>query len=210
MMPSRVGQFEIKHELGSGEFGTVYAAIDTDLGRWVAIKTLRSEISNNPAIIERFRSEGYSLSQLNHTNITTLYGMPRVGRDVYLVMELVNGKTLDAVLGRLHRLGVQETRAIIAQTAVGLGYAHRTGVIHRDIKPSNLMLSDSGVVKIMDFGIAESGYAAAYQVRPARHLRISRAGTVPRRGGQRAQRSVQSRLRGLRGLDWSHSVRRID
>jgi serine/threonine protein kinase len=154
MMPSHIGQFEIKQILGSGGFGTVYAAIDTELGRWVAVKTLRSEVSSNPAIIERFRSEGFSLSRLNHTNITTLYGMPRVGQDVYLVMELVNGQTLDAVLGRLPRLGIQETLAIVAQTAVGLGYAHRMGVIHRDIKPSNLMLSDAGTVKIMDFGIA--------------------------------------------------------
>ncbi|TDH62157.1 serine/threonine protein kinase [Dankookia rubra] len=154
MMPGRIGQFEIKHVLGSGGFGTVYAAIDTELGRWVAIKTLRSEVSSNPAIIERFRAEGFSLSRLNHTHITTLYGMPRVGQDVYLVMELVNGYTLDAVLAKLSRLNLPEIRAIVAQAAIGLGYAHRMGVIHRDIKPSNLMLNDSGCLKIMDFGIS--------------------------------------------------------
>ena len=154
MTPSHIGQFEIKYELGSGGFGTVFAAVDTELRRWVAIKTLRSEISSDPAMMDRFRTEGMSLGRLNHTNITMLYGMPRVAQDVYLVMELVNGQTLDAVLRRLRRLDVQETLAIIAQAAAGLGYAHRMGVIHRDIKPSNLMLTETGVLKIMDFGIA--------------------------------------------------------
>ncbi len=154
MTPTRIGQFEIKHVLGTGGMGTVYAAIDTELGRWVAIKTLKPEISKNPAMSERFRAEGVSLGRLNHTNITTLYGMPRDGDELFLVMELVNGQTLDAVLSRTHRLGVPETLAIVVQTAAGLDYAHRMGVIHRDIKPSNLMLTETGVLKIMDFGIA--------------------------------------------------------
>jgi serine/threonine protein kinase len=154
MTPTHIGQFEIKHVLGTGGMGTVYAAVDTELGRWVAIKTLKPEIGRNPAMQDRFRAEGVSLGRLNHTNITTLYGMPRDGDELFLVMELVNGRTLDAVLSRTQRLGVAETLAIVVQTAAGLDYAHRMGVIHRDIKPSNLMLTEAGVVKIMDFGIA--------------------------------------------------------
>jgi serine/threonine protein kinase len=154
MTPSHIGSFEVKHVLGSGGFGTVYAAVDPDLGRWVAIKALRNEVSSNPAIIERFRTEGISLSRLNHTNITILYGMPRFNNQVYLVMELVNGQPLDAILSRLQRLDLRTVRAIVAQASAGLGYAHRMNVIHRDIKPSNLMLGDNGILKIMDFGIA--------------------------------------------------------
>ncbi len=154
MTLSTIGQFEVRELLGSGGFGHVYAAVDSELGRWVAIKALRPEISGNTALVERFRAEGVSLARLNHPNITTLYALQRHGQDLFLVMELVNGRTLDAVLQRVRRLGVTETLAVIAQTAAGLGYAHRMGVIHRDIKPSNLMLTDTGVVKIMDFGIA--------------------------------------------------------
>jgi serine/threonine protein kinase len=154
MTPNHIGQFEIRYELGSGSFGTVYAAVDTELQRWVAIKTLRTELGSDPAIMQRFRSEGIGLGRLNHTNITTLYGMPRIGEQVFLVMELVNGQPLDVVFHRLRRLGVNEVLAILVQAAAGLGYAHRMGVIHRDIKPSNLMLTDTGVLKIMDFGIA--------------------------------------------------------
>lgn len=152
--PTRIGQFEVRHLLGSGGFGHVYAAVDSELGRWVAVKALRPEISSDPSLVERFRSEGVSLARLNHTNITTLYALQREKQQLFLVMELVHGTTLDVVLGRLRRLGTAETLAVLAQTAAGLGYAHRTGVIHRDIKPSNLMLTDTGILKVMDFGIA--------------------------------------------------------
>ncbi|CAH2602461.1 Non-specific serine/threonine protein kinase [Rhodovastum atsumiense] len=154
-IPATIGPFRIRQLLGSGGFGHVYAAVDPDLGRWVAIKALRPEIGGNKTLVERLRAEGVSLARLNHPNITTLYALQRDRRDLlFLVMELVKGRTLEDVLGQLGRLGVVETLAVVAQIAAGLGYAHRMGVIHRDIKPANLMLTDAGVVKIMDFGIA--------------------------------------------------------
>jgi serine/threonine-protein kinase len=153
-MGNRIGQYEIQHELGSGGFGTVYAAIDTELGRRVAIKALKTEGSANPSMVERFRAEAISLARLNHPNITILYTLLHPADEWYLVMELVQGQTLDKVIYRQQRLGLQESLAIIAQAASGLGYANRMGIIHRDIKPSNLMLADSGQLKIMDFGIA--------------------------------------------------------
>ena len=153
-MRATIGQYEIKYELGSGGFGIVYAAVDMELGRWVAIKELRREVSANPALVERFRAEAISLAKLNHPNITALYHLLHPGDEWFLVMEMVQGQTLDKVLHRLRRLELAEAMAVIVQIAAGLGYANRMGVIHRDIKPANLMLTDTGQVKIMDFGIA--------------------------------------------------------
>ncbi|MGA3003655.1 MAG: serine/threonine-protein kinase [Acetobacteraceae bacterium] len=153
-MRATIGQYEVKYELGRGAFGVVYAAVDAELGRWVAIKELHREISTNPALVERFRAEAISLAKLNHPNITALYHLLHPQDEWFLIMELVQGQTLDKVLHRLQRLDLTEALAIIVQTAAGLGYANRMGVIHRDIKPSNLMLTDTGQVKIMDFGIA--------------------------------------------------------
>jgi serine/threonine protein kinase len=153
-MRATIGQYEVKYELGRGAFGVVYAAVDAELGRWVAIKELHREISTNPALVERFRAEAISLAKLNHPNITALYHLLHPQDEWFLVMELVQGQTLDKVLHRVRQLDLTEMLAIIVQTAAGLGYANRMGVIHRDIKPSNLMLTDTGQVKIMDFGIA--------------------------------------------------------
>ena len=155
-MRASVGQYEIKYELGSGGFGIVYAAVDAELGRWVAIKELRKEISSSAALVERFRAEAISLAKLNHPNITALYHLVHQGDEWFLVMELVQGQTLDKVLYRLRRLELQEVLAIIAQIASGLGYANRMGVIHRDIKPANLMLTaDGSRIVLMDFGLAK-------------------------------------------------------
>ena len=156
VIPDRIGQFEIRDVLGSGAFGRVYAGIDTELERPVAIKVLRVEFGSNPAFVERFRAEGASLARLNHPNITTLYGLQRAGQELFLIMELVKGRTLDGLLAERRRLMLHEVRPITAQIACGLHYAHQNNIIHRDIKPSNLMLTAAGVVKIMDFGIART------------------------------------------------------
>jgi serine/threonine-protein kinase len=152
--PRRIGPYEIHGLLGEGGIGQVYAAEDTLLGRQVAIKALRPEMSRDRNLIDRFYIEAKSLANLNHPNITTLYALQLEGQEAFMVMELVHGNTLNDVLARVHRLSLRETLAFVTQAVAGLGYAHRRGVIHRDIKPSNLMLTDEGVVKIMDFGIA--------------------------------------------------------
>jgi len=154
MSTQTLGHYEIKHLLGEGGIGRVYAALDQELGRMVAIKALRPEFSNDKSFVERFRGEAASLARLTHANITTLYSLHRDDKQVYMVMELVSGRTLEDVLERAPRLPPRDCLALVAQAAAGLGYAHRMGVIHRDIKPANLMLTESGVLKIMDFGIA--------------------------------------------------------
>jgi len=152
--PRRIGPYEVEELLGEGGVGQVYAARDTLLGRRVAIKTLRPEMARDRNLIERFYVEAKSLANLNHTNITTLYALQMEAQEACMVMELINGCTLNDLLARVHRLSLRESLAVAAQAVAGLRYAHRRGVIHRDIKPSNLMVTDEGVLKIMDFGVA--------------------------------------------------------
>jgi eukaryotic-like serine/threonine-protein kinase len=152
---NKIGPYEIRDLLGEGGIGRVYAAFDTVLERDVAIKSLRPELLHDKSFVERFRSEATSLARLNHANITTLYSLLPEAGNLYMVMECVRGATLDNLLAKRNAaLSVQESLAIIAQAADGLDYAHSMGVIHRDIKPANLMITEGGVLKIMDFGIA--------------------------------------------------------
>lgn len=154
MPASRIGHYEIRTLLGRGGIGEVYGAFDTELERDVAIKTLRPELSLDKGFLDRFRSEATSLAKLNHPNITTLYALFKDGDAMCMVMELVHGHTLEEILQRVGKFPVRDSLAVVIQAVMGLRYAHRMGVIHRDIKPSNLMLTDSGALKIMDFGIA--------------------------------------------------------
>lgn len=157
-----IGPYELEHLLGEGGIGQVYAAQDRVLGREVAIKMLRPELSRDRNFVERFYVEAKSLANLNHTNITTLYQLHAEATDAYMVMELVRGVTLDALLKKAQRLCLRDALAVLAQAVPGLRYAHRRGIIHRDIKLTNLMITEDGVLKIMDFGIA--------RVRGSQHL----------------------------------------
>jgi hypothetical protein len=150
----RTGQYERLELLGEGGVGQVYAARDRVLGRQVAIKTLRPQFGRDRDFLTRFYGEAQRLGELNHPNITTLYALHLEGQEPFMVMELVRGQTLEALLAHVHRLPLGEALAVVAQAASGLTYAHRMGIIHRDIKPANLMVSESGLLKIMDFGIA--------------------------------------------------------
>lgn len=158
MINTVIGYFEIQRLLGSGGIGHVYSALDMELGREVALKTLLPEFSSDESFVRRFRAEAASLARLNHPNIATLYSLHRQGPterpELYLVMELVHGRTFRTILKTSGRLGVRACLAVAAQAAAGLSYAHGMGVIHRDIKPSNLMLTDAGLLKIIDFGLA--------------------------------------------------------
>ncbi len=152
---SRIGHFEIQRLLGSGGTGQVHIAVDTVIGREVAIKSLRPELTKDSGFLERFRAEAASLARLNHPNICTLFTVLPEAGNLYMVMELVVGSTLESLLQRRQTgLSLAESLAIVAQIGEGLSYAHRMGVIHRDLKPSNVMITDDGRVKIMDFGIA--------------------------------------------------------
>lgn len=153
---ARIGQYQIGELLGEGGLGRVHAAYDVVLGREVAIKSLRPEFLSDAAFVARFRSEATNLARLNHPNITTVHALLEQGRSLYIVMERVRGQTLEPLLKQAKGgLGISKSLAIFAQAADGLAYAHSMGIIHRDIKPANIMIvPESGLVKIMDFGIA--------------------------------------------------------
>ena len=153
----RIGPYQIIELLGEGGVGRVHAAFDTVLEREVAIKSLRPELLNDQSFLERFRNEATHLARLNHPNITTLHSLFSEAHNLYMVMERVRGQSLDELLrARGARIAIRDSLTLITQVADGLAYAHSMNVIHRDIKPANLMITETGLVKIMDFGIARA------------------------------------------------------
>ena len=148
-------QYIIQRKLGEGGMGTVYLAEDTLLERQVAIKELN--IATTPAAEpggNRFQQEALALARLNHPNITHLYSFLPKDDTYWMVMEYVNGKTLEEWLQKNGPMQPLTACSIVVQILDGLHHAHRKGIIHRDLKPANVMISEDGEVKVMDFGIA--------------------------------------------------------
>jgi len=155
----RIGRYKIVRELGRGAMGVVYHAIDPNIGRPVAIKTIHFGGNRKPDEIERMRErlfrEARSAGMLSHPGIVTIYDVEQQGDLAYIAMEYVDGPTLDQVLSEPEPLGAVRMFSILGQTAVALDYAHSKGIVHRDIKPANIMISEDGTSKIADFGIAK-------------------------------------------------------
>jgi eukaryotic-like serine/threonine-protein kinase len=150
----RVGPYEVLDLLAVGGMGEVYRALDTRLGRQVALKTLPATFARSPARLARLEHEARVLASLNDSRIATLYGLERSDSGApILVLELVEGDTLAARL-RSGPLPVPEALRIAADTAGALEVAHARGILHRDLKPSNIAFSASGQTKLLDFGIA--------------------------------------------------------
>jgi eukaryotic-like serine/threonine-protein kinase len=151
---SRLGPYEIVAPLGSGGMGSVYRATDSRLGRQVAIKSLRSDLSANAALRQQFEREARAAASLNHPHICTLHDIGDHEGQAFLVMELLEGETLAARLQRsAGGLPFSEVLSIGAQVAEALAAAHRLGIVHRDVKPANIMLTKAGA-KLVDFGVA--------------------------------------------------------
>ncbi len=154
-MPSRIGRFKIERELGVGGMGIVYAAIDERLGRHVALKVLQPSATPDQERRKRLVWDARAASALNHPNIVTVYETGDSDGVDYVAMELVAGRTLaDA----LHSEPWPQSRvlAVAVQIAAALEAAHAQGIVHRDLKPSNVILTSSGVAKLVDFGLAKS------------------------------------------------------
>jgi serine/threonine protein kinase len=154
MIGSTVGSYRITEKIGEGGMGSVFKGIDMMLEREVAIKMLRPELASQPQVVERFRAEAVTLAKLNHPNIATLYSFLRQGEDFFMVMEFVRGQTLDDAIRRTGAMAFERAVPLLCQALEGIDHAHRMGIIHRDIKPANMMLTESGSIKVMDFGIA--------------------------------------------------------
>lgn len=154
MIGHLVGNYKVTDQIGEGGMGSVFRGIDIMLEREVAIKMLRPELSRQPHIVERFRSEAVTLAKLNHPNIATLYSFLRQGEDFFMVMEFVRGETLDSLIGKSGAMPWERAVALFSQALEGIEHAHKMGIVHRDIKPANMMLTETGSIKVMDFGIA--------------------------------------------------------
>lgn len=154
MIGKVVGTYKIIDKIGEGGMGSVYKGIDEMLEREVAIKVLRPELASQEHVVERFRTEAKTLAKLNHTNIATVFNFIHQDDHYFMVMEFVRGETLDQIIRKTGAMVFEQAVAMFCHALDGLEHAHSFGIIHRDIKPANLMLSDTGIVKVMDFGIA--------------------------------------------------------
>jgi serine/threonine protein kinase len=154
------GKYKIYDEVGSGGFATVYLGRNMDTNEIVAIKVLSELHTREPRYLERFRREAGLAERLQHENIVHILDHGIEDGAHFLIMEFVEGLTLDQVLARKGPLPIEEVLSYVKQTCAGLDAAHRAGVVHRDIKPANLMITPEGAVKIMDFGIARVGSTA--------------------------------------------------
>jgi eukaryotic-like serine/threonine-protein kinase len=153
----RIGAYQLKELLGAGGMGQVYRARDTRLGRDVAIKILPTEFASHPDRLARFEREARMLAALNHPHIAAIHGIEESDGVRALVLELVEGETLEEHIG--HRgssgLGMKEAFDIARQIADALDAAHEKGIVHRDLKPANIKITPDNLVKVLDFGIAK-------------------------------------------------------
>ena len=153
MVGQTIGKYRVVSRLGRGGMGTVYKAVDQTLDREVAIKCLNSDLSDSD-VLKRFRAEAMTLARMNHPNIATLFELTEHEGQMLMVMEFVRGETFEKVAERLGEMSISRTVELCTQVLDALSHAHRAGIVHRDLKPANLMLSESGIVKVMDFGLA--------------------------------------------------------
>jgi eukaryotic-like serine/threonine-protein kinase len=155
MIGGMVLHYRIVARIGAGGMGVVWQAVDTRLDREVALKCLPAEAMTVASRRERFVREAKAASALNHPNIVTIYEINSGAGVDFIAMELVRGRSLAELLGARERLPPDEVIQYALQIAEGVGKAHRAGIVHRDIKPGNIMVTDDGLIKILDFGIAK-------------------------------------------------------
>ncbi len=167
MTGQTISHFEVLEKLGQGGMGVVYKARDTQLNRLVALKVLPAELVSDPERRRRFVQEAKAASALNHPNIITVYEISSYEGGEFIAMEFVRGKTLDAFISR-KGLDLDQALKYAVQIAEALATAQANGIIHRDVKPANIMVTDSGLVKVLDFGLAKLTEAPATDADAAR------------------------------------------
>ncbi|HEY2398830.1 MAG TPA: serine/threonine-protein kinase, partial [Steroidobacteraceae bacterium] len=155
MIGTVLNQYRLDEIIGQGGMGVVYRALDTNLERVVAVKVLSSTLRDDPEFVARFRQEARIQAGLNHPNIATLFDFFIWNDMPVAVMELIKGETLRSMVDRIGPIPAHIALPIFVQALRGVAAGHKLGIIHRDLKPSNLMITEEGVVKITDFGIAK-------------------------------------------------------
>ena len=178
---TRVGQYEVAAPIGAGGMGEVYRARDRKLGRDVAIKALPSALASDPDRLTRLEQEARILARLNHPHIGTIYGLEESGDASYLILELIDGETLDERLARTGPIALEEALRIASQIADALEAASAKGITHRDIKPSNIKVTSESRVKVLDFGIARS--VAPTEIQDEVSTRSAVTAPLPASGG---------------------------
>lgn len=180
---ARLNHYEVLAKLGEGGMGEVYRAVDTNLGRHVALKVLPPELAQNNALIERFKREARTVASLNHPHIVTIYSVEQDAASGahFLTMELVEGESLDRRLPT-SGLAVSKLLALAATLADALAAAHDKHIVHRDLKPGNVMVTTEGRLKVLDFGLAKSTDPATASAQTETDVRTTEGvtlGTVP-------------------------------
>jgi serine/threonine protein kinase len=157
-MSSRLlaGRYELLEKIGDGGMAVVYKAKDKLLNRYIAVKILRPEFTKNASFVENFKRESQAAAGLSHPNIVSVYDVGREGNINYIVMELVNGRTLSDIIAEQAPMDYMTVIDISKQVAAALSVAHKNKIIHRDVKPHNIMVTQDGLVKLADFGIAKA------------------------------------------------------
>jgi serine/threonine-protein kinase len=153
-LTSTIGRYRIIEKVGQGGMGVVYRAHDTLLERVVALKIISTSIEDNPDLRERFFREARAAGQLSHRNIITIHDLGEHEGQPFLSMEFLNGEDLQHRLARQEAMSLRRKLEIASEICDGLSYAHRRGLVHRDVKPANIFITDDGVVKLLDFGLA--------------------------------------------------------
>ena len=156
-IPKKLGKYDVLDVIGRGGMGVVYKATDPGIGRVVAIKMVTGGFANDPELLKRFYREAQSAGKLQHPNIVTIYDLGDQDGNPYMVMEYLEGESLESIIASRRPVPLEQKLNTIIQLCSALGYAHQHNVIHRDIKPANVMVLKDLTVKIVDFGIARIG-----------------------------------------------------
>ena len=199
-------RFVLDREIGRGGMGVVYRAVDRrrleamHKQPYVAVKLLTGDIRRSPDALRALEAEARRAQELAHPHIVNTYDFDRDGSHVFIVMELLEGRTLDAVLREKGEgLGFDASRRIVDGICAGLAYAHQRGVVHCDLKPANIFIEDSGGVKVLDFGIATAGWAGGFDLSSLNAYTVAYASPEALQGEPRDPRDDVYAL-GLPGL----------
>src|SRR5512135_1659185 len=168
-MPSSLGRYTLKAELGRGGFANIYRAIDATLEREVALKVLKPGWTDDPKAVERFMREAKQAARLKHPNIVTIFDVGQAEGRLFIAMELVRGRSLQQIIAEDGAMAWPRVLTILEQSAAALDYAHKQGLVHRDIKPANIILDESDTspstrAMLTDFGLVRGAEQASLTI----------------------------------------------